>query len=221
VTEPATQQVAPDTGLRARIEHRLARECGAGDPASARIAGLGPSQGLAAELRQFLPKTWSRAAVLIPLVDRPGGLTVLFTQRSSQLTHHPGQISFPGGRIESIDAGPWEAAIRETEEETGLPREHIRRAGYLPDHLVISGYVVTPVVGFVRPGFELRLDHTEVEDVFEAPLEFLLDPAHHVATQRRIGGHSFPTWDIPWQNRRIWGATAGMLLSLGELLQEP
>jgi 8-oxo-dGTP pyrophosphatase MutT (NUDIX family) len=221
VTEPALRRLGPDASLRARIEHRLPRESGNGDPDGARIAGLLPGENLARELREFWPKTWARAAVLIPLVERPEGLTVLLTQRSSQLTNHPGQISFPGGRIEQADAGPWEAAIRETEEEIGLGRNRPRLAGYLHDHLVISGYVVTPVVAFVEPGFELRLDRTEVDDTFEAPLAFLLDRSNRHPSTRRIGGHAFTTWDIPWEGRRIWGATAGILVSFAELLEEP
>jgi 8-oxo-dGTP pyrophosphatase MutT (NUDIX family) len=218
VTEPAVRRVEPDRSLRERIARSLLREEGSGRPADARIAGLAQSSEVARELRGLLPKTWARAAVLVPLIDRPEGLTVLFTQRSAELTNHPGQVSFPGGRIELDDAGAWEAALREAQEEIGLPPDRVRRAGYLHDHLVISGFVVTPVVAYVTPGFELRLDRTEVDATFEAPLEFLLDRANRVETTRRIGGHSFPTWDIPWQGHRIWGATAGMLVSFAELV---
>ena len=211
------QPPVPHTqSLRALIEQRLRPEAGTGNPDAALIAGIAP--GTAQELRRHLPRTWSRAAVLVPLVDRPDGLTCLFTQRSAHLTNHPGQVSFPGGRIEATDAGAWEAAVREAHEEIGLPIERMRRVGYLHDHLVISGFVVTPVVAYVTPGFELRLDRTEVDDTFEAPLEFLLDRANHVPTARRIGGQTFTTWDIPWAGRRIWGATAGMLVSFADLL---
>ena len=218
MTEQAQRLVSVDLGLRDRIEQRLRREAGSGSPDTALIAGLAQTDGTAQKLRQYLPKTWARAAVLIPLVDRPEGLAVLFTQRSAQLTNHPGQVSFPGGRIEATDAGAWEAAVREAQEEIGLPGDRIHRVGYLHDHLVISGFVVTPVVAYVTPGFELRLDRTEVDDAFEAPLEFLLDRGNHVPTTRRIGGQSFTSWDIPWQGRRIWGATAGMLVSFAALL---
>jgi 8-oxo-dGTP pyrophosphatase MutT (NUDIX family) len=218
VTEQALRPSAADVPLRDLIEQRLRRDAGNGDPDAAIIAGLASTNATAQELRQYLPKTWSRAAVLVPLVERSDGLTVLFTQRSAQLTNHPGQVSFPGGRIEATDAGAWEAAVREVEEEIGLSRERIRRAGYLPDHLVISGFVVTPVVGYVTPDFDLRLDLTEVDDTFEVPLEFLLDRTNHVPITRRIGGRSFAGWDIPWQGRRIWGATAGMVLSFVNLL---
>lgn len=218
MSEGAAIRRTPDATLRERIEGRLSRDAGNGDPDAARVSGLAQPPAVTDELRQFLPKSWSRAAVLVPLVDRPEGLSVLFTTRSAQLTHHPGQVSFPGGRMESGDDGPWATAIRETEEEIGLPRALVRRVGYLQDHLVISGYVVTPVVAYVEPGFELRLDHTEVDDAFEAPLAYVLDRANHVATTRRIGSHAFTSWDIPWQGRRIWGATAGILVSLAELV---
>ncbi len=173
-----------------------------------------------AELRSSFPAEMHRAAVLMPIVDRPLGLTLLLTQRASHLKNHPGQISFPGGRMEAGDAGAWEAALRETEEEIGLDREYVTLAGYLHDHLVISGYTVTPVVAFVRPGFELRLDATEVDDVFEVPLEYVLDAANHVVRERRFGGHSFIAHDIPYQGRNIWGATAGMVMSLYRLVRE-
>ena len=212
------RRVEPDRALRERIARKLLQQAGSGLATDARIAGLAPSSALARELRELLPKTWARAAVLVPLVDRPEGLTVLFTQRSAELTNHPGQVSFPGGRVEPSDAGAWEAAVREAQEEIGLPPDRVRRIGYLHDHLVISGFVVTPVVAYVTPGFELQLDRTEVDGAFEAPLEFLLDRANHLQTTRRIGGRSFPTWDIAWQGHRIWGATAGMLVSFAELV---
>jgi len=173
-----------------------------------------------AELRSNLPAQMRRAAVLVPIVDRPAGLALLFTQRASHLKHHPGQVSFPGGGMEAGDAGTWEAALREAQEEIGLGREFVELAGYLDDHMVISGYVVTPVVAFVRPGFALRLDTTEVEDVFEVPLEYVLDPAHHVLRERQYAGHSFIAHDISYGDRNIWGATAGMVMSLYQLLQE-
>jgi 8-oxo-dGTP pyrophosphatase MutT (NUDIX family) len=176
------------------------------------IARYTPEQ--VAALRKFVPERLARAAVLVPLVERPEGLNVLLTLRASHLKNHAGQISFPGGRIEPHDDGPWEAALREATEEIGLAAEFVSRAGYLPDHVVITGFRVTPVVGFVRPGFELRLDTTEVEDVFEVPLEFVIDPAHHVARERHVGGVAFQTWEIPYGERRIWGATANMLLTL-------
>ena len=203
---------------RKLIEERLRGTAPGGDPVKALVAGLEPGQTEA--LRKLLPAEFSRAAVLVPLVDRAEGLSVLLTQRASHLKNHPGQISFPGGRMESGDAGPWETALRETEEEIGLARENVSLAGYLADHLVITGYLVTPVVAFVRPAFDLRLDRTEVDEVFEVPLEFVLDPAHHVPRERHFGGHTFHAHDIPYEGRNIWGATAGMLMALYRVLRE-
>ena len=169
--------------------------------------------------QKFLPARLSRAAVLVPLVDRPEGLNVLLTLRASHLKKHAGQISFPGGRMEPSDAGPWEAALRETREEIGLEPHYVSRAGYLRDHLVISGYRVTPVVGFVQPDFTLQLDRTEVEEVFEVPLEYAIDPRHHVARERHFAGMSVTGYDIVYEGRQIWGATAGMLITFARLLQ--
>ena len=157
--------------------------------------------------------------MLVPLVERPAGLHVLLTLRASHLKNHAGQVSFPGGRIEATDAGPWEAALREAREEIGLDPQHVSLAGYLRDHVVITGYRVTPVVAFVRPGFALDLDVEEVEDAFEVPLDFLLDPANHVPHDRHFEGVTVITWDIPYQGRQIWGATATMLLTLSRLVR--
>jgi 8-oxo-dGTP pyrophosphatase MutT (NUDIX family) len=172
-----------------------------------------------ASLRQFLPERLERAAVLVPLVERAEGLHVLLTLRASHLKNHAGQVSFPGGRIEAGDASPWEAALREAREEIGLEPQYVSLAGYLKDHLVVSGFRVTPVVAFVQPGFTLRLDTTEVEDVFEVPLEFVLDPANHVARDRHFAGFTIVGYDIPYDGRQIWGATASMLLTLSRLLR--
>jgi 8-oxo-dGTP pyrophosphatase MutT (NUDIX family) len=208
----------PNEQLRKLIVERLRDSVPVGDPARAWIGGLAPEES--ADLRKWLPATLARAAVMVPIVERPGGLFLLLTQRASHLKNHPGQISFPGGRIEAADAGPWEAALRETEEEIGLPRRHVSLAGYLQDHLVISGYLVTPVVAFVRPDFELRLDVTEVEEVFEVPLTHVLDRRNHVMQTRQYFGHAFVSYDIPYQGHNIWGATAGMLMSLCRVLEE-
>ena len=200
------------------VEQRLRGTAPGGDPLDAWIAGLTPEQ--TSGLRRQLPASFARAAVMVPLVERPEGLTVLLTQRASHLKNHPGQISFPGGRIEPQDAGPWEAALRETREEIGLEASFASLAGYLHDHMVLTGYLITPAVAFVRPGFSLQLDRTEVDDVFEVPLEFVLDPAHHVPRTRTFGGHEFLTHDIPFGERHIWGATAGMLVALWRMLRE-
>ena len=172
--------------------------------------------------RSFFPATPIPAAVLVPLVEREAGLTVLLTQRATQLRNHAGQISFPGGRIETTDADPKAAALREAREEIGLDSRFVTVIGYLRDHILVSGFRITPVVSFVRPGFELLLDAGEVQDTFEVPLSFVFDPANHRMRRRRFGfGETeLELCDIPYGDRNIWGATAGMLLTLYNLLQE-
>ncbi len=204
--------------LRTRIESLLRDTVPGRDPEFPYAAQFTPEQ--IELLRKMFPAEPARAAVLVPLVERPAGLQVLLTQRASNLKNHPGQISFPGGRIESADAGPWEAALRETQEEIGLEPQFVTRAGYLQDHLVISGFRVTPAVGFVHAGFRLRLDETEVENVFEVPLEFVLDQRNHLPRDRSIAGHTIVTHEIPYEGRQIWGATASMLITFARLLRE-
>jgi 8-oxo-dGTP pyrophosphatase MutT (NUDIX family) len=154
------------------------------------------------------------AAVLVPLVQRREGLTVLLTQRTDHLHDHAGQISFPGGRVESRDEGVIEAALRETGEEIGLTAEHIDVVGFLDDYETVTGYLVTPVVSFVTPGFRLKIDDFEVADVFEVPLEFILDPRNHQIHTRMRHGAERRYYVFEYETRYIWGATAGMLMNL-------
>lgn len=202
--------------LRTRLRERLGR-APAVEGEDAFLAGLPPE--LSASFSHLLPAAPIPAAVLIPIVDHSEQLTVLLTQRAADLKNHAGQISFPGGRIEQDDAGPLQAALRETEEEIGLERRFVEVVGYLPDHLIISGYRVTPVVGLVRPGFSLALDTTEVTETFEVPLSFVLDPANHKARRRKLGEGEIEVYDIPYGGRNIWGATAGMIITLYRLLR--
>jgi len=171
-------------------------------------------------VRALLPTEGVPAAVLVPLIEREAGWSVLLTQRSAALRDHAGQISFPGGRIEPGDIDAWAAALREAEEEIGLPAHKIEFAGYLPDHLIATGFRVTPVVGFVDPNYDLRLDAAEVHEAFEVPLTFLFDAANHRPRQRRIGDLTVETLDIPYGSRNIWGATASMLIMLRRLVLE-
>ena len=158
------------------------------------------------------------AAVLVPLVERSAGLTVLLTVRALDLPERPGQISFAGGRVEPGDAGPSDTALRETQEEIGLQRHFVTIAGYLDNYPTITGYAVTPVVGFVRTGFTLVPDQVEVSNVFEVPLDYVLDPANHRRRQDVLSGAPVTYYEILYHERRIWGATAGMLVSLYQRL---
>jgi 8-oxo-dGTP pyrophosphatase MutT (NUDIX family) len=158
------------------------------------------------------------AAVLVPLVERPEGLSVLLTQRTAHLNDHAGQISFPGGRIEADDIDPVAAALRETEEEIGLHRRHVEIVGRLDTYRTRTSYEVTPVVGLVRPPFDLVPDTFEVADIFEVPLTFVLDPRNRERRSRLFQGAERHFWVLPFPERYIWGATAGMLVNLAEVL---
>jgi 8-oxo-dGTP pyrophosphatase MutT (NUDIX family) len=159
------------------------------------------------------------AAVLVPVVRRERELTVLFTRRTAHLHDHAGQISFPGGRTEPGDAGAAETAMRETREEIGLTAERVEVLGELPQYVTVTGYRVTPVVGLVTPPLDLRPDDFEVAEVFEAPLEFLLDPANHQRNHVLFDGRERYYYAIPFEKHYIWGATAGMLMNLHAYLR--
>jgi 8-oxo-dGTP pyrophosphatase MutT (NUDIX family) len=178
----------------------------------------GATADVISQVRAALPARRVPAAVLVPLVERASGLTVLLTQRAETLKDHAGQISFPGGRIEPDDPDAWAAALREAYEEIGLLPELVEFAGYLPDHYVITGFRVTPAVGFVNPEYQLRIAKAEVHDVFEVPLNFILDAANHKSRRRRLAGLDIDVHDIPYGDRNIWGATAGMLMTLRRML---
>ena len=166
------------------------------------------------------PTELVQAAVLVPIVERREGLTVLLTQRTDHLSAHAGQISFPGGRLESTDAGLEAAALRETEEEVGLMRDRIEVVGQLDLYVTRTGFEVTPVVGIVTPPFSLTPDPFEVADVFEVPLSFVIDPANHLKQSRLHNGIQRQFYVLPYDNRYIWGATAGMLVNLSEVLRK-
>ena len=153
------------------------------------------------------------AAVLVPIVARPDELTVLFTRRTGHLKAHSGQVSFPGGRAEARDVSPEATALRETHEEIGLGPERVELLGRLADYHTRTGFRVTPVVGLVTPPLDLNPDAFEVEEVFEVPLSFLLDPANHQRHAREFQGRMVHYFAIPYRDYYIWGATAGMLVN--------
>ena len=144
----------------------------------------------------------------------------MFTERADHLKDHPGQVSFPGGRIEKGDAGPVEAALREAEEEVGLDPRHVSVAGCLERLLTVTGFLITPVVGFVAPPFEPVLDRTEVAEVFEVPLEFLLEGGNVRRTYRERMGVRLITHEVEYDGHRIWGATASMLVGFLSLISD-
>jgi 8-oxo-dGTP pyrophosphatase MutT (NUDIX family) len=161
------------------------------------------------------------AAVLMPLVEREHGLTMLLTQRTAHLNDHAGQVSLPGGRVDESDSSAFDTALRETEEEVGLSRRHIDILGTLPDYFTGTGFQVTPVVALVKPPIELKADPFEVAEIFEVPLAFLMNGAHHerraIALANGMGTRVFYT--MPYDRFFIWGATAGMLRNLFHFLR--
>ncbi|MDP3258845.1 CoA pyrophosphatase [Bosea sp. (in: a-proteobacteria)] len=158
------------------------------------------------------------AAVLIGVVPRPEGPTVILTQRAATLRSHSSQVAFPGGRVDAVDGSPVVTALREAEEEIGLPRERVRTLGFLDAYLTGTGYRIVPVVGLLEPPFTLTLNAHEVDEVFETPLSFLLDPANHRREGREWQGLYRTYYAMPFGDRYIWGATAGMIRNLYERL---
>jgi 8-oxo-dGTP pyrophosphatase MutT (NUDIX family) len=202
--------------MRAHIEARLAAAPSHMDPltrALRDVEGVVPQAFI-----DHLRNKRSPAAVLLGLVERPEGLALLFTKRADHLKVHPGQVSFPGGRIEEGDAGPVEAALREAGEEIGLDPQQVSVVGCLERLLTVTGFLITPVVGFITPGFEPMADHTEVAEVFEVPLEFLLEGGNVRRTYRVRLGVRLLTYEIEYDGYRIWGATASMLVGFLSLI---
>ena len=160
------------------------------------------------------PGSHAPAAVLAGLIDRPEGFTVLLTLRTAHLRSHAGQIALPGGRADPGER-PWETALRETWEEVGLDPSLVEIAGLSDPFWTRTGYLITPVVGFVRPEFTLTLNPEEVADVFETPFAFLMDPANHQTSLREFpDGSRHEVWAMPYQDRNIWGVTAMLLRDL-------
>ncbi len=167
-----------------------------------------------------IASTLKPAGVLIPVRRHETGLAVLLTQRSADLKHHAGQVSFPGGRMEEADADIEVTALRETREEIGIAEEEVAIIGYLETMPTVTGYAVTPVVGLVDGLAELTIDRTEVEYAFEVPLSFLLDPANHRLVAREWQGLSFSMVEFHFDGKRIWGATAQMLMRFINIIKK-
>ncbi len=157
------------------------------------------------------------AAVLVPLIERETEPTVLMTTRSSELRQHSGQIAFPGGKVDDGET-PCEAALREAQEEIGLEPRHVEPIGYLDPYLTGTGFRILPVVSLVKPPFELLVNTKEVHDTFEVPLAFLMQPENHQRHSREWRGTTRFFYAMPWNERYIWGATAGIVRSLYEKL---
>jgi len=158
------------------------------------------------------------AAILVPVVDRGPEATVILTKRAEALRNHSGQVAFPGGRIDEDDAGPEAAALREAHEEIGLLADHVEIVGRMPDYVSGSGYRIAPVLSVVRPDFALTINREEVDDAFEVPLRFLMDPANHARDSRMWGDREWFYYDMPYGGQRIWGVTAGIIRTLYERL---
>ena len=170
-------------------------------------------------MRERLAETLTPAGVLIPVTRTAASLSVLLTQRSADLKHHAGQVSFPGGRMEEHDEDVRVTALRETHEEIGIEPHHVSVIGYLGAMPTITGYAVTPVVGLVSDAAEPIIDRTEVEFVFEVPLEFLLDERNDRRVVREYQGRSYPMVEFHYESQRIWGATAQMILRLRKYIK--
>jgi len=158
------------------------------------------------------------AAVLVPVVDRPDGATMLLTKRTEKLTSHPGQVAFPGGRVDPEDVSIEAAAMREADEEVGLKAEYIEVVGRLADYYSGSGFRITPVLAVVRPGFTLTINPDEVDEAFEVPLAFLMDAANHKTDSRIWGDIKRHFYTMPYGDRYIWGVTAGIIRAVHDRL---
>jgi len=169
-------------------------------------------------MREQLTGNLTPAGVLVPIVRRKTELSVLLTKRSAELKHHAGQVSFPGGRMEEHDIDVEATALRETDEEVGIAAQHVTVVGYLETMPTTTGYAVTPVVGMVADNAELRIDKSEVEYAFEVPLSFLLDTSNDIHNEWKSHDRRVPMVEFHWENERIWGATAYMILSLRKAL---
>lgn len=208
----------PESTRSARISReRLAAWLAHGDRVDASGDGAFSDDGESAILA-YAGKPLKAAAVLILVINQANGPTVLFTQRTAHLTDHGGQISFPGGRVEAEDLDPLHTALREAEEETGIDATRIEIIGTIPPYTTGTGYLITPVVGWIEPPVTYRPDPTEVDECFEVPFEFLVDLNNHHLETAMYKGRMRSYYALPYGQRYIWGATAGMLVTLTRVL---
>ncbi len=221
MTDPVAAARAGDgagaADFAARARARLLAEPPIGDTDPARPADRG-DHDLNPDLAPgFLADTRRRAAVLVPIVTRDAP-SVLLTRRADHLPSHPGQIAFPGGKVEKGDHGPRDTALREAREEIGLDRHEVTPLGYLDLYETSTGFRIVPVVALVRPGFDLRIDRAEVATVFEVPLAFLMTETNHQRHSREWQGKRRHFYAMPYGEHYIWGATAGILRNLFDRL---
>lgn len=204
-----------DADLEARLRSRLGPLAFAPDWVE---ASGGSDFDLNPQFRPASPGPVKPAAVLAPIVRRPEGYTLLLTQRTDAMPTHAGQIAFPGGRLQPEDDGPVAGALREAFEETGLEPRFVEPVGALDPYRTVTGFTVAPIVALVEPDFTLAPDPREVAEVFEAPMAFLMNPAHHERHERDWQGGRRACYVMPWSNRFIWGATAAMIKMLHDRL---
>ena len=198
-------------GVLASLESRVS---GGGDaPAGRSDFELNPEMAALTKDEHKQP-----AAVLIPVIEQGTQASILFTQRTDEMPTHPGQISFPGGKMDAIDTNLVETALREAHEEIGLEARFIDTIGFLDDYVTSTGYRISPLVAVIRPGYSITPDNSEVADVFDVPLSFLMEPHNHEMHSREWRGTQRKYYAMPYENHFIWGATAGMLRNLYEWL---
>lgn len=202
----------------AQLRERLAGTCKPLDPLDV-VVPKG-TYSWPAGMMDKIASTLKPAGVLIPVRRHESGLSVLLTQRSADLKHHAGQVSFPGGRMEEADADIEVTALRETREEIGIAEEQVAIIGYLETMPTVTGYAVTPIVGLVDGLVDIAIDRTEVEYTFEVPLSYLLDPANHRLVAREWQGLSFSMVEFHFEEQRIWGATAQMLMRFINIIKK-